>query len=222
MTQTNRSVAVRSPGIGDILRLARIYWRGMTIVTALCMLFVLVWTLQEPKLYSTTVRGLVVATGDNGLGSRHAGAELAVRKANAYQYLAESRPVAERVVEDLNLDLQPEQLLGNITVEVPPESTEIQITGHSNTAEEAKTFADAWMTALVQEVLEMENAGQTPSQELEGIYVKPLNAATLPQQPASPNIRLRMLTGFLLGVAAAVIYALIRNKLDNRSITQNV
>ena len=81
----------------DLLRLVRTHWRAITLITLLCTLLALGWTLIQPKIYSATASGLVVATGEQDLASALAGDNLAQSKAVSYESLATSRPVAEAV-----------------------------------------------------------------------------------------------------------------------------
>ena len=68
---------------------------AITLITLLCTLLALGWTLIQPKIYSATASGLVVATGEQDLASALAGNNLAQSKAVSYESLATSRPVAE-------------------------------------------------------------------------------------------------------------------------------
>ncbi|PWF82837.1 hypothetical protein CIK52_15150 [Kocuria rosea] len=169
----------------DLLRLVRTHWRAITLITLLCTLLALGWTLIQPKIYSATASGLVVATGEQDLASALAGNNLAQSKAVSYESLATSRPVAESVIDELDLDATPEEVLPRITTDVPVDTPELRITADAEDPTEAADLANAWVVALASQVQELESQGDEDA--INRVAVQPLSNASLPLAPSFPE-----------------------------------
>ncbi|MEX5270584.1 polysaccharide biosynthesis tyrosine autokinase [Kocuria sabuli] len=198
----------------DLLRLVRTHWRAITLITLLCTLLALGWTLVQPKIYSATASGLVVATGEQDLASALAGNNLAQSKAVSYESLATSRPVAESVIDDLDLDTTPESLLPRIATNVPVDTPELRITADAEDPTEAADLANAWVVALAGQVQELESQGDEDA--INRVAVQPLSNASLPLAPSSPNLKLNLALGFVGGLGLGLLYAFARYKMDRR------
>ncbi|MEX5256841.1 polysaccharide biosynthesis tyrosine autokinase [Kocuria arenosa] len=198
----------------DLLRLVRTHWRAITLITLLCTLLALGWTLIQPKIYSATASGLVVATGEQDLASALAGNNLAQSKAVSYESLATSRPVAESVIDELDLDATPEELLPRIATDVPVDTPELRITADAEDPTEAADLANAWVVALAGQVQELESQGDEDA--INRVAVQPLSNASLPLAPSSPNLKLNLALGFVGGLGLGLLYAFARYKMDRR------
>ncbi|GEO92016.1 polysaccharide biosynthesis tyrosine autokinase [Kocuria flava] len=199
----------------DLLRLVRNHWRGITLITLLCTLLALGWTLLQPKVYSATASGLVVTVGEQDLASALAGENLAQSKAVSYESLATSRPVAEGVIDELDLDTTPEQLLERVSTDVPVDTTEIRVTTEALDPTESADLANAWVVALAEQVQELETGGDDED-AINRVAVQPLSNASLPLSPSSPNTKLNLALGLVGGLGLGLLYAFARWKMDRR------
>ncbi len=199
----------------DLLRLVRNHWRGITLITLLCTLLALGWTLLQPKVYSATASGLVVTVGEQDLASALAGENLAQSKAVSYESLATSRPVAEGVIDELDLDTTPEQLLERVSTDVPVDTTEIRVTTEALDPTESADLANAWVVALAEQVQELETGGDDED-AINRVAVQPLSNASLPLAPSSPNTKLNLALGLVGGLGLGLLYAFARWKMDRR------
>lgn len=199
----------------DLLRLVRNHWRGITLITLLCTLLALGWTLLQPKVYSATASGLVVTVGEQDLASALAGENLAQSKAVSYESLATSRPVAEGVIDELDLDTTPEQLLERVSTDVPVDTTEIRVTTEALDPTESADLANAWVVALAEQVQDLETGGDDED-AINRVAVQPLSNASLPLAPSSPNTKLNLALGLVGGLGLGLLYAFARWKMDRR------
>lgn len=199
----------------DLLRLVRNHWRGITLITLLCTLLALGWTLLQPKVYSATASGLVVTVGEQDLASALAGENLAQSKAVSYESLATSRPVAEGVIDELGLDTTPEQLLERVSTDVPVDTTEIRVTTEALDPTESADLANAWVVALAEQVQDLETGGDDED-AINRVAVQPLSNASLPLAPSSPNTKLNLALGLVGGLGLGLLYAFARWKMDRR------
>ncbi|STX04978.1 polysaccharide biosynthesis tyrosine autokinase [Kocuria rosea] len=200
-------------GLADAVYVVRSHWRAITLLTLLCTLLALGWTLIQPKIYSATASALVITTGELDINQAVAADALAKSKVLSYQSLALSRPVANRVVESLSLDVSPQYVNERITTEVPFDTAEIRINATSpESPQHAADLANAWVTALAEQVGELE-----ADQDVLGrVEVQPLSVATPPPGPASPNLKRNLGIGLFLGAFLGMLYALVRHRMDHR------
>lgn len=212
-----------SPGLdlADYLNILRVYWKAIVAFTLLATVASAGWTVLQPKVYSSDSSGIVVTPGSDNVSLALAGDSLAKAKVKNYESVAKSRLVADRVIQALDLKTTADALLGSISVKVPLDTAEIRVTAQSTDPATAQRVADAWVNGLAAQVEAIETApspdaaGSSPSAET-AVRVLPLGKAVLPTSPTSPNTKLNLALGALLGLALGVAYALIRRHLDRR------
>ncbi|MFF2344762.1 polysaccharide biosynthesis tyrosine autokinase [Pseudarthrobacter sp. NPDC058119] len=223
-----------SPGLdlADYLTILRVYWKAIVAFTLLATLAAAGWTVLQPKIYSSDSSGIVVTPGSDNVSLALAGDSLAKAKVKNYESVAKSRLVADRVIQALELKTTADALLGSISVKVPLDTAEIRVTAQSTDPATAQRVADAWVNGLAAQVEAIEtapptdvagraSAGATPeagpqASAATAVRVLPLGKAVLPTSPTSPNTKLNLALGALVGLALGVAYALIRRHLDRR------
>ena len=219
--------------LADYFRMLRAYWKAIVAFTLLATLAAVGWTVLQPKIYSSDSSGIVVTPGSDNVSLSLAGDSLAKAKVKNYESVAKSRLVADRVIQALDLKTSADALLGSISVKVPLDTAEIRVTAESTDPSTAQRVADAWVNGLAAQVEAIETvpAGEeaiasgtasTPGAEAPAnttataVRVLPLGKAVLPSSPTSPNLKLNLALGGLVGLALGVAYAVIRRHLDRR------
>ncbi len=209
--------AEAGPDLRQYLNVVRTYWRGIGAILLVTILLSFLWTLTQPKVFQASSSGLVVTAGSDSLNTALAGETLAKSKATSYQSIAGSRSVAAKVQKDLDLTQSPDDLLEQISVDVPTATAEIRISAKSTDPAAAQELANAWVEALADEVVSIEPpsesngvAGEAP------VKLAPLGRAALPTTPVSPNTKLALALGGIVGLALGLGYALLRGHLDRR------
>ncbi|TNB70517.1 polysaccharide biosynthesis tyrosine autokinase [Arthrobacter sp. BB-1] len=218
--------------LADYLRVLRVYWKAIVAFTLLATLAASGWTVLQPKIYSSDSSGIVVTPGSDNVSLLLAGDSLAKAKVKNYESVAKSRLVADRVIASLELNTTADALLGSISVKVPLDTAEIRVTALSTDPATAQRVADAWVNGLAAQVEAIEtappaettgepgtataDAGTPVTPTATAVRVLPLGKAVLPTSPTSPNTRLNLLLGALVGLALGVAYAVIRRHLDRR------
>ncbi|WP_426228574.1 polysaccharide biosynthesis tyrosine autokinase [Pseudarthrobacter sp. DSP2-3-2b1] len=234
------SVTTATPGeapagldLSDYLRVVRTYWKAITAFTLLATLAAFGWTVVQPKIYSSDSSGIVVTPGSDNVSLSLAGDSLAKAKVKNYESVAKSRLVADRVIASLELKTTADALLGTISVKVPLDTAEIRVTAQSTDPATAQRVADAWVNGLAAQVEAIEtappaetvvepgaaagpDAGTPAAAPASAVRVLPLGKAVLPTSPVSPNVKLTLALGALVGLALGVAYALVRRHLDRR------
>ena len=156
--------------------------------------------------YTSTTRIYVVnqATDNNNLSAQdlQAGTYLA----NDYKEIITSNDVLSEVIKDEKLNLSETELAKMISVNIPTDTRLISISVNAKTGQDAQTLANK-----VREVASEKIKKVTKVED-----VTTLEEAKLPESPSSPNIKLNVLLGAVLGGFLAVIGVLVREILDDR------
>ncbi|HTN56249.1 MAG TPA: polysaccharide biosynthesis tyrosine autokinase [Microbacterium sp.] len=197
----------------DYLRIFRAHWLGMGLIIVGVVVLAFGWTLVQPKVYTADATAIVRATGTDDLGMISLGNNIANQRVKTYVELGSSRAVAGRVIEELGLEQSPESLVGQVSVANPIDTTSLRVTADASTPEQARDIAETWVRAMAAEV----NILETADAAVQGtVFLSPLDSARLPGSPSSPNTRLALAIGALVGLALAVGYGLLRYTLDRR------
>lgn len=214
--ETTETTAKLGLDLRYYLRVLLNFWRGIIGIFLIVLLLTFVWMMLQPRIYEASSSGLVIAKDSENIGTALAGDSLAKSKAVGYESIAATRPVADRVIEQMKLDVTADSLLSRIEVTVPAATAEIRITASSEGAEEARELANAWVVALADQVKELESASVDGAERASAVNLHPLGQAVLPSGPVSPNAKLSLVVGGVLGLALGAAFALIRNHLDRR------
>ena len=156
--------------------------------------------------YTSTTRIYVVnqATDNNNLSAQdlQAGAFLV----KDYKEIITSNDVLSEVIKDEKLNMTEAELAKMISVNIPTDTRLISISVNAKTGQDAQTLANK-----VREVASEKIKKVTKVED-----VTTLEEAKLPESPSSPNIKLNVLLGAVLGGFLAVIGVLVREILDDR------
>ena len=156
--------------------------------------------------YTSTTRIYVVnqATDNNNLSAQdlQAGTYLA----NDYKEIITSNDVLSEVIKDEKLNMTEADLAKMISVNIPTDTRLISISVNAKTGQDAQTLANK-----VREVASEKIKKVTKVED-----VTTLEEAKLPESPSSPNIKLNVLLGAVLGGFLAVVGVLVREILDDR------
>lgn len=198
----------------DYLRIMRAHWIVILLATVLGAGVAFGWSLLQPKVYTADATGLVTATSNDGsTGSALIGNQLAQSRVKSYLNLGSWRAVAEHAIDELSLDASPESLVSRVTVSNPLDTTALKVTATGNTPEAAQALAEAWMRGMSMEIAKLEGGtGSAPG----AVALTVGDSARLPTSPSSPNTRLNVALGALVGLALGLGYAFLRHILDRR------
>ncbi|MFT4137249.1 polysaccharide biosynthesis tyrosine autokinase [Microbacterium sp.] len=216
LTRSGGTVELR-----DYIALVRAHWAAIVVATVLGAALAFGWTLLQPRVYTADASGWISTGEASSLSEASVGDSFARARAASYVDIAKSRAVAEFVIDELGLDVAPDELVRRISVTRPIDSVTIRVTADAESPQAASALANAWMRGLVRQVTVLENQGDladlggaTGGASVVGLV--PVDSAELPAAPTSPNVRLALAIGGLLGLAAGVVYALVRRSVDRR------
>lgn len=171
----------------------------------------------QPDLYRSQSSVMVIpARGDN-TSELVQGSNYVQNLVQTYAVVATSPKVLDPVIRSLDLETTPQALAQTISVESPLNTVVLNIAVVARDPEVARQIADAVATELADAVQDLspQNADDTPA-----VRVQTISPAKVAQFPFSPNTRLFVAVGAIVGLVAGVVFALLRRLLATRVNTR--
>ena len=162
-------------------------------ILAALLAFVGTKLLMTP-MYTSVTKMYVLSRQDSSSGVTYSDLQTGSQLTKDYAELVKSRPVLEQVIAVLNLDIEPEDLAENITVETPTDTRILSISVESDNPKEAKEIADTLRETVSSEIKEIMHAES----------VDTIEDGNLPKEPSSPSLKKNMVLGGALGVFLAL------------------
>ncbi|QRZ61191.1 polysaccharide biosynthesis tyrosine autokinase [Rothia sp. ZJ932] len=198
----------------DFIRLTRANLKYLLAGLLIGALLGLGYSLLQPKVYASSSTGYVTVAGSAGIGDVISGSSAAKEKAAGYLSLANSRAVAERIVEqhpELNMD--PSEVAGRLTATQDSASALIKVQATGNTPEDAQVLANSALESIAFVANELEGSN--------AVRVVPLEDALPNQTPISPNTLRNILLGSLAGFLAVYGAVFLRKAIDTKVRTRD-
>lgn len=198
--------------LSDYLRVVR---KNLVLLLALMLAGVgagaLAAALQEPS-YSAETQVFVSTQGGDTSAELVQGNSFTLSRVKTYARLATSQDVLERVIADLGLPMDSQELASSVQAAPVLDTTIIEISAVDEDPARAAEIADAVAASLATTVAAIESPGEGGSP----VRLTTVEQATVPQSPVSPRPMLNIALGALVGLALAVGIALLREVLDTR------
>lgn len=194
-----------------IVRVLRRRWALILIAVVFTMAGATAVTLRTTPVYVAEARLYVSSTGGNGMEGSLQVDQLAQQRIASYVAVADSPLVAEKVIEELGLQLRPEELAGRITATSTGESLIVDVSVEDPSPERARDVANALGPELDEAVNELENISVA---RVVPIKVTVLRPAQLPRTPISPRPLRDLPLGLALGLVLGLGAAFLREGLD--------
>lgn len=125
---------------------------------------------------------------------------------NDYKEIITSNDVLSEVIKDEKLNMTEAELDKMISVDIPTDTRLISISVNAKTGQDAQTLANKVREVALEKIKNVTKVED----------VTTLEEAKLPESPSSPNIKLNVLLGAVLGGFLAVVGVLVREILDDR------
>lgn len=192
----------------DVLYLLRKLWSRKFFIIFIALVVGMIALLGsvfliKPKYTSTTRIYVVNRTADSITNQDLQAGSYLVKD---YQEVITSNEVLSSVIDKEKLSLTPNELSSMISVTSPTDTRVISISVEDDNAQEATTIANT-----VREVAADKIKAVTKVDD-----VTTLEAAEVPKEPSSPNIKRNTLIGVIAGGGLAVISIIILEVLDDR------
>ena len=193
----------------DLIELFQYLWKHATILLAVLLItagigFVGTRFLLTPMYESTSMIYITGSSGSSAVSSMLSELQAGNALTADYQTLATSRPVVERIIDDLKLDTDYDTLKGRISTNNPTNTRILSITVTDEDPDMAKTIVDDLTSVMIEQVAEVMSADR-PNIVQKG---------DVPENPSSPSVKKYTAIAGLLGLVVAVailLFSFIRN-----------
>ncbi|MCO1653885.1 polysaccharide biosynthesis tyrosine autokinase [Pseudonocardia sp. S2-4] len=170
------------------------------------------WTLR-PVEYTARISLYVSAQSADTANAAYQGSLLSQQRVSSYVELVNSMRVSRAVVRQLGLTESPAALAGRITASNAADSVLIDVAVTGGSPEGVATVANSVGRVFTDLVAELERPA-TPD-ALAPVLVRVVEPAEVPTAPSSTGLPASLLLGLLVGLAAGVGLALLRNATDS-------
>jgi polysaccharide biosynthesis transport protein len=194
-------------------RMLRAHWLLISVSVLVCtsLAGALAWT--RPPTYAAETQ-LYVSTSFARSGAssteRYAAVLLSQQRAVSYTQLVASLPVLRAINSQLGLSLSLGEFRSKVTAVRPDGTVLINVTATDRSPKLAQALAQAVGTELPRFLESLEGQQTSP------VKVSVTSPAQLPTQPVSPNKKLYLVLGMMLGLVIGVGAAVIREALSRR------
>ena len=194
----------------DLMELFSTLWAKKTIIILSAIFMALVAFVGTkmfvtPKYTSVTKLFVMTKNDDTSASATYADLQTGSMLAKDYMELVKSRPVLEKTISKLKLDVEPEELAGMITTETPTDTRIMSISVTDDDPKEAKQIADTLRKAVSVQITEIMSADS----------VNTVEEGNLPTSPSSPNVKKNMMLGALLGLVISMGLIVLISILDD-------
>jgi succinoglycan biosynthesis transport protein ExoP len=197
----------------DFVRLTRANWRLIFVVASLGLVVAFLWTLTRPVTYASVATGQVYVGDSNDIGQLQVAIGLSQKKADTYSAYVSSQPVRQLVADSLGIPVGQVSLSGGSD----PVTSSVVVTAYAGTPEAARALSQAGIEATVAVAKANEDAS-LPQGSTDGSLVRlePVDDATLPGAPFTPDYSRNLLLGGIVGLLLGYLAAFVRLNLDRK------
>ena len=194
----------------DLMELFSALWAKKTIIILSAVFMALVAFVGTkmfvtPKYTSVTKLFVMAKNDDTSASATYTDLQTGSMLTKDYMELVKSRPVLEKTISKLKLDITPEELAGMITTETPTDTRIMSISVTDDDPKEAKQIADTLRKAVSVQITEIMNADS----------VNTVEEGNLPTSPSSPNVKKNMMLGAMLGLVISMGFVVLIFLLDD-------
>lgn len=194
----------------DLMELFSALWAKKTIIILSAVFMALVAfvgtkMLVTPKYTSVTKLFVMAKNDDTSASATYTDLQTGSMLTKDYMELVKSRPVLEKTISKLKLDVTPEELAEMITTETPTDTRIMSISVTDDDPKEAKQIADTLRKAVSVQITEIMNADS----------VNTVEEGNLPTSPSSPDVKKNMMLGALLGLVISMGFIVLIFILDD-------
>lgn len=197
--------------VGDILQAVRKSLALVIVIVLACVTAAIAaFYLTTPK-YSSTAQVFVSTQGQSSTSELLQGSSFAQARVKSYAVLVPSPIVLQPVIDELGLNVTPEELKESVSAASPLNTVLINITTTSTNPGMAQKISDEAARQFVDVVADLEKSGTSNTSPVRVTITQP---AQLPEKPDSPKLLINLAAGLLLGAITAIGVALARAMLD--------
>jgi capsular exopolysaccharide synthesis family protein len=187
----------------------------ITVTTLLGVMAAAIASMLATPMYTATATTFVSVNGGSSpdVATALQGSLFAQDRVKSYVDIVTADEVMGTVIDDLGLNMSPNELAGKIDVNNPLDTVTLQISATDPKAQNAQNIANATAKALQAQVNQLEQPVGGGDALVKITVTEP---APLPGAPSSPRTKINLALGFLVGLAIGVGAAVLLETLDTR------
>ncbi len=199
--------------IQDYLRVVR---RGWTLILGCTILGVLaggLFSISVSPSYTSQTQLFAATQNSQSITELQQGNSFTEARIQSYAETADTPLVLQPVIESLGLSASPAELAEQIEASADLNTVLLTITATDSSPVQAAAIAQSVADSLVDAIAELETTSTGGESPVKLTIVMP---ATAPVEPSSPNTRINLALGFVMGLFLGLAAALLRSVLDSR------
>jgi len=203
------------PGL-DISEYLRIARRGWILIVAAALLGLMIGgvaSILTKPTYTADTQLFVAIQSSGSIQELQQGNTFSQARVLSYVKTVDSPAVLQPVIDSLGLDVSAEELATHVTANSENNTVLINITVSDHSPVQAAAIAKGVAASLISAVDTLEKPKNGGSSPVSLSIIKPASA---PVSPSSPNTRLNLALGLLIGFGAGIGAAIFRSAVDTR------
>lgn len=196
----------------DYLKVVRQRWIWIVAAGVLVGALALAFTLAQSKTYASSAR-LFVSTSDSDNSQLFQGGQFSIARVQSYADLISSRELASTVIDDVDLDLTPDELVQKVSAKVATNTVNLTLTVTDRDPHVAQEIAQSYAESMTEMVRQLETPPGSTVSPIKATIVDP---ASYSETPVSPQPVRNLGLGLGIGIALGFGLALLRENLDTR------
>lgn len=197
----------------DYVQVLRRRWITLVLTTLFAVLSALAYTLTATPQYQASTRLYVSAESGSTVTDLYQGNRLSQERVLSYTQLIMGETLAQRTINRLKLDMNAASLKANVTAAAKPNTVLISVAVRDTSPVRARDIANGLSDEFVQMVRELETPPAMGAAPNARVVVE--QRASMPAKPVTPKMARNLLAGLLAGFGLGVVFALLRDRLDN-------
>lgn len=196
----------------DVLQTFRVHWRTLVtgLVLGVSVAALLSWSAVKTYTSSTQVFVNVSRTSDSA--SAYEGNLFSQQRVASYAQILAGPGLAQRVVDELHLPMTAQQVAGEVIAIAVPGTVVLDVQVTDSSPERAQAIATSLGHQFTQQVTALETPDGSAAS---AVRIDTIKDADYNLTPVSPNTLSNLWRGAAIGLALAVLVAVIRVRTDN-------
>lgn len=194
----------------DYLRILRKRWLSIALITAIGVAIGAGYSLISPKIYRATAQNFVAIGGMTSTNAASTGSSFALQRVKSYVELVDTPEVLAPVINQMGLDMSVPALASQVSASNPPQTVLLNVAVTDTDQALAPELANAIATSFARQIEVLETPQGATASPVKVTVTNPAQGAGL----ISPNTRVNIALGLLLGLGIGVAYAILREQLD--------